>query len=206
MPSRTKCHWAMSSIGAKATIIFLREPWAFLVRASNHLARAILLVLKKAPGELDHPTAHPSIAGSGNPLLAACLSAYVGRPREPSVTRHGAAVGASSCAQHIEGRETIKEHLRKTRCQTGPMRRSKSGNNLERRDCNRRMPASTAIPARRRSSVFHGFSPVFSGPLAGNFQPAAGSFGNKEEFNGTAKLKGNKFANYARPIAGPAWS
>jgi hypothetical protein len=27
---------------------------------------------------LDHPTAHPSIAGSGKPLLAACLSAFVG--------------------------------------------------------------------------------------------------------------------------------
>src|SRR5262245_17543529 len=38
-PSRTKCHRAMSSLRAKATIIFLRE--AFFVRASNHLAKAL---------------------------------------------------------------------------------------------------------------------------------------------------------------------
>src|SRR5262249_16030245 len=38
-PSRTKCHRAMSSLRAKATIIFLREP--FFVRASNHLAKAL---------------------------------------------------------------------------------------------------------------------------------------------------------------------
>src|SRR5262245_5749088 len=37
--SRTKCHRAMSSLRAKATIIFLRQP--FFLRASNHLAKAL---------------------------------------------------------------------------------------------------------------------------------------------------------------------
>jgi hypothetical protein len=40
-PSRTKCHKAIRSLRAKATIIFLREPRAFSVRASNHLVRAL---------------------------------------------------------------------------------------------------------------------------------------------------------------------
>jgi hypothetical protein len=39
-PSRTKRHKAISSLPAKATIIFLREPRAFAVRARNHLAKA----------------------------------------------------------------------------------------------------------------------------------------------------------------------
>ena len=40
-PSCTKCHKAMSSLRARATIIFLREPRAFSVRARNHLASAL---------------------------------------------------------------------------------------------------------------------------------------------------------------------
>src|SRR5690349_1869257 len=40
-PARTRCHKAMSSLRAKATIIFLREVRAFLVRASNHFAKAL---------------------------------------------------------------------------------------------------------------------------------------------------------------------
>src|SRR6516162_5853063 len=37
---------------------------------------ALLLVVEKAPRELDHPPPHPSIAGSGKPFLAARLSAF----------------------------------------------------------------------------------------------------------------------------------
>ena len=40
-PSLTKCHKAISSLRAKATIIFLRDLRAFAVRASNHLASAL---------------------------------------------------------------------------------------------------------------------------------------------------------------------
>src|SRR5262249_25944519 len=54
--------------------------------------RALLLVVEKAPRERPPPPPHPSIAGSGKPFLPALLSAFVGRPGEPSVARHGAAV------------------------------------------------------------------------------------------------------------------
>src|SRR5262245_55236390 len=40
-PSRTRCHKAIRSLRAKATIIFLREVRAFLVRISNHFAKAL---------------------------------------------------------------------------------------------------------------------------------------------------------------------
>src|SRR5262245_9592296 len=50
-----------------------------------------------------------------------------------------------------------------------------------------------------------GSPPVLAGPLARNFQPTSGSFGSKREINSTSKLKGNKFANYPRTIATPAW-
>src|SRR5262249_31430472 len=53
---------------------------------------AIVLEPKKAPRELDHPFPHPSITGSGEPLLSASASAFVGRACEPSVARHGATV------------------------------------------------------------------------------------------------------------------
>src|SRR5262249_31913594 len=40
-PSRTKCQSAIRSLRAKATIIFLREPRAFSVRARYHWAKAL---------------------------------------------------------------------------------------------------------------------------------------------------------------------
>jgi hypothetical protein len=52
-----------------------------------------------------------------------------------------------------------------------------------------------------RYSVLLGCPPVFAGPLAGNFQPAPGSFGIKGVLSRTPKLKGNKFTNYRCPIA-----
>src|SRR3974390_3640613 len=44
---------------------------------------AVLLELEETPRELDHPPAHPSVAGSGKPLLAALAAALVGRIRRP---------------------------------------------------------------------------------------------------------------------------
>ena len=41
-PSRTKCQSAISSLRARATIMVLREPRAFSVRARYHCARALL--------------------------------------------------------------------------------------------------------------------------------------------------------------------
>ena len=40
-PSLTRCHKAMSSLRARATIIFLRRRCAFSVRTRNHLASAL---------------------------------------------------------------------------------------------------------------------------------------------------------------------
>src|SRR5262249_25586415 len=54
--------------------------------------RALLLEFEEAPRELDHRFPDPSVAGSGKPLLAACLAAFVGRAREATVARHSAPV------------------------------------------------------------------------------------------------------------------
>jgi hypothetical protein len=63
---RTKCHKAIRSLRAKATIIFLRKRGAFSVRARNQLAQgALLLEIEETPRELDHAFAHSSIARSG---------------------------------------------------------------------------------------------------------------------------------------------
>ena len=59
---------------------------------------------------------------------------------------------------------------------------------------------------RLRYFALLGFTLFFAGPLAGNFQSAFDSIRSKREFNLTAKLKGNKLANYGRPIARSAWS
>jgi len=53
---------------------------------------ALLLELEEAPRELDHALPHPSIAGSGEPLLAARAPAFVGRAREATVACHGTPV------------------------------------------------------------------------------------------------------------------
>ena len=68
---------------------------------------ALLLVVEKAPRELDHAPPHPSIAGSGKPFLAALLSAFVGRPGESSIARHGATV-AQVARQHL-----LDQHVRR---------------------------------------------------------------------------------------------
>jgi phage-related protein len=57
---------------------------------------AAVLVLEKAPGQLDHSPSHPSIAGSGEPFFSAFLSALVGRTRETRVAGHGAPVAQIS--------------------------------------------------------------------------------------------------------------
>jgi hypothetical protein len=75
-------------------------------------------------------------------------------------------------------------------------------------------PASAAMPSNQaradlylfRYSVFHGTPPIFARPLAGNIQLASGSFGRKSKINRATELKGNQFANYARPITRPTWS
>src|SRR5262245_31752136 len=51
---------------------------------------AVLLELKEAPRELDHPSPHPSIAGSGESFFPASASTFVRCARETRVARHGA--------------------------------------------------------------------------------------------------------------------
>src|SRR5262245_65303172 len=45
---------------------------------------ALLLKLEEAPGELDHSASHPSVTGSGEPLLPGAASTFVGGARQPS--------------------------------------------------------------------------------------------------------------------------
>src|SRR5262249_59140774 len=47
---------------------------------------------KKPPRNWVPPPPHPSVARSGKPLLASCLAAFIRRPRQPAVARHGATV------------------------------------------------------------------------------------------------------------------
>src|SRR5580704_11195783 len=53
---------------------------------------ALLLKPQKAPGELDHATADPGVAGSGEPLFSPLRAALVRRARQASVARHCFAV------------------------------------------------------------------------------------------------------------------
>ena len=64
-PVVTNRQSAMSSLRASATIIVLRVPARLsAVRAWYHRASALsLLKPQKAPGELDHATADPGVAG-----------------------------------------------------------------------------------------------------------------------------------------------
>src|SRR5262249_51465706 len=62
---------------------------------------------KKAPRQLDHPPPHPSIAGSGEPLLPASASTFVGRARQPSVARHGAPVA------QVARQDLLDQHVRR---------------------------------------------------------------------------------------------
>jgi hypothetical protein len=47
---------------------------------------------QKAPGELDHPTADPGVAGFGKPLFPSLGAAFVRRTRQAGVARHRPAV------------------------------------------------------------------------------------------------------------------
>ena len=69
--------------------------------------RALLLKVEKAPGELDHPPPHPSVAGSGKPLLAALAPAFIGRAREAGVACHGASVA------QVPRQDLFDQHVRR---------------------------------------------------------------------------------------------
>jgi hypothetical protein len=83
----TKRQSPMSSLRARATIIVLRV----LARPSAGASLipqcqgAALLKPQKAPGELDHPTADPGIAGFGKPLFPPPGAALVRRTRQAGV-------------------------------------------------------------------------------------------------------------------------
>jgi hypothetical protein len=96
-PSRTSRHRAIRSLRAKATIMVLRVPRAFSVRARNHCAKALsLLEHEKSPRQLDHAPPNPRIPGSRQPFLAALLPALVGRASEARITRHGASLSEAT--------------------------------------------------------------------------------------------------------------
>ena len=78
-PVVTKRQSAIKSLRASATIIVLRV----LLRLSGGAGPvpqcqcALLLKEQKAPGELDHAAADPSVAGSGEPLFPPLRAALV---------------------------------------------------------------------------------------------------------------------------------
>src|SRR5262245_11151584 len=53
---------------------------------------AVLLVVEETPRQLDHAPAHPGIAGSGQPLLAAFTPALMGRAGEAAIAGDGGPV------------------------------------------------------------------------------------------------------------------
>ena len=61
---------------------------------------AVLLEYEEPPCELDQSTAHPSVTGPGQPLLASDGPALVGRSRQASIARHGPSV-AQFPRQHL---------------------------------------------------------------------------------------------------------
>src|SRR5262245_36666766 len=68
---------------------------------------AFLLESEEAPRELDHSLPHSSIAGSGEPLLAALAPAFVRRAGEPAVARDGATVA------QVPRQDLIDQHVRR---------------------------------------------------------------------------------------------
>ena len=85
-PSRTSRHKAIKSLRAKATIMSLRVPRAFSVRARNHWARRCASETEKSPGQLDHaspnssypssvPLFDPKAVPSSRPALRPCRRA-----------------------------------------------------------------------------------------------------------------------------------
>src|SRR5262245_65941244 len=98
----------MSSLRAKATIIFFARGAGILGASFKPLGQgALLLKLEEAPRELDHSLPHASIAGSGEPLLAALAPAFVGRAREPAVARHRAPVA------QVPRQDLLDQHVRR---------------------------------------------------------------------------------------------
>src|ERR1700720_190337 len=89
-PVVTKRQSAMSSLRASATIIVLRVPARLsTVRAWYPPGQcALLLKPQKAPGELDHATADPGVAGSGESLFSPLRATLVRRACQASVARH----------------------------------------------------------------------------------------------------------------------
>src|SRR5215467_4097265 len=68
---------------------------------------ALVLELEEAPRQLDHPPPYPSIAGTGEPFFPASVSTFVGRPREPSVARHGASI------TQVARQDLLDQHIRR---------------------------------------------------------------------------------------------
>src|SRR6266550_3498074 len=83
-PSRTSRHRAIRSLRAKATIMVLRVPRAFSVRARNHCAKALSFWNMR----------------NRHAILAALLPALVGRASEARITRYGASIAQVS-RQHL---------------------------------------------------------------------------------------------------------
>src|SRR5450631_4265613 len=75
---------------------------------------AVFLEHEKSPGQLDHASAHPSVAGSGQPFLPTFFSALVGRASEPGITRDGPSVAQVSrqrlLHQHVRGLDADPDH------------------------------------------------------------------------------------------------
>ena len=107
-PTVTRRHRAMRSLRASATIMVLRVPRrAFAVRTRYHCSqRAVLLEPEEAPSQLNHASPHPSIAGSGEPLLSALPAAFVGRAGDTCVTGNGSSI------PHISRQDLVNEHVR----------------------------------------------------------------------------------------------
>jgi hypothetical protein len=76
---------AMSNLRARATIIVLRGATAIGRAVLVPLGQcAVLLKPQKAPGELDHPTADPGIAGFGKSLFPPLGAASSSAPVRPA--------------------------------------------------------------------------------------------------------------------------
>ena len=106
-PMVTNRQSAMSSLRARSTIIVFARGATVIGRAGLvPLGQcAVLLKPQEAPGELDHPTADPGIAGFGKPLFPPLGAALVRRTRQAGVARHRLAV-TQGPRQHL-----IDQHI-----------------------------------------------------------------------------------------------
>src|SRR3954447_9535293 len=96
-----------------------------LARAAPGLGRArpiplgqgtFLLMQQKAPGQLDHPTAHAGVARLGEPFLPSFAAALVRRAGEAGIARHRPPVsqvpGQDLVHEHVRGLKANPDHLR----------------------------------------------------------------------------------------------